>query len=68
MFEDMETQETMEVSPIFMRSRYRERIDAHVDALKRAAVGIGADHTLVNIAAPLNEALKDYLTFRQRRG
>lgn len=68
MFEDMETQETMEVSPIFMRSRYRERIDAHVDALKQAAVGIGADHTLVNIAAPLNEALKDYLTFRQRRG
>ena len=68
MFEDMETQETMEVSPIFMRSRYRERIDAHVDALKRAAVGVGADHTLVNIAAPLNEALKDYLTFRQRRG
>ena len=68
MFEDMETQETMEVSPIFMRSRYRERIDAHVDALKQAAVGVGADHTLVNIAAPLNEALKDYLTFRQRRG
>ena len=68
MLEDMETMETMEVSPIFMRSRYRERIDAHVDALKQAAVGVGADHTLVNISAPLNEALKDYLTFRQRRG
>ena len=41
LLEDMESGETMEVSPIFMRSRYREKIDAHVGDLKRAAIGAG---------------------------
>lgn len=66
--EDMETGEAMEVSPVFMRSRYRERIQEHIDALKRAALGAGADHRLVRIDQPLDGALRDYLTFRQRRG
>jgi uncharacterized protein (DUF58 family) len=66
--EDMETGEAMEVSPVFMRSRYRERIRQHIDALKRAALGAGADHMLLNITEPLDEALRNYLKFRQRRG
>jgi uncharacterized protein (DUF58 family) len=68
LLEDMETQETMEVSPVYMRSHYLERIQGHIDALKRTAIGAGADHVLVNIGQPLDTALKDYLTFRQRRG
>lgn len=68
LLEDMESGETMEVSPVFMRSRYREKIDAHVGELKRAAVGAGADHELVDITKPLDEALRSYLLFRQRRG
>lgn len=68
LLEDMETGETMEVSPIYMHSRYRERIRGHVDALKKAALRAGADHVLVNIAHPLDEALRGYLLFRQRRG
>jgi uncharacterized protein (DUF58 family) len=68
LLEDMESGETMEVSPIFMRSRYREKIDAHVNALKKAAIGAGADHELVNVTQPLDEALRSYLLFRQRRG
>jgi len=67
LLEDMETRETMEVSPIYMRSRYRERIRAHVDALKHSARRAGADHVLVNIAEPLDAALRSYLLFRQRR-
>lgn len=68
LLEDMETGETMEVSPVFMRSRYRDRIQEHVDALKKAAIGGGADHTLVNVTEPLDAALRNYLLFRQRRG
>ena len=68
LLEDMESGETMEVSPLFMRSRYREKIDAHVGDLKRAAIGAGADHRLVEITEPLDEALRSYLLFRQRRG
>jgi hypothetical protein len=68
LFEDMETGETMEVSPIFMRSRYRERIREHIDALHKAALRAGADHHLVKIDEPLDGALRNYLLFRQRRG
>jgi uncharacterized protein (DUF58 family) len=66
--EDMETGETVEVSPAFMHSRYRERIRAHVAALNSAAAGVGADYKLVSTAEPLDAALRDYLLFRQRRG
>jgi uncharacterized protein (DUF58 family) len=66
--EDMETGEAMEVSPVFMRSRYRERIRQHIDALKRATLGAGADHMLLNVTEPLDEALRHYLKFRKRRG
>ena len=66
--EDMETGESMEVSPIFMRSRYRERIQKHVEALHDHAAGAGADHVLIKITDPLDAALRDYLLFRQRRG
>jgi uncharacterized protein (DUF58 family) len=68
LLEDMESGEKMEVSPIFMRSRYREKIDAHIANLKKAAIGMGAEHTLVDITQPLDAALRSYLLFRQRRG
>lgn len=68
LLEDMETGETMEVSPMFMHSAYRERIRGHIEAMKKAALGARADHHFVNIAEPLDAALKEYLLFRQRRG
>jgi len=68
LLEDMETGEAMEVSPIFMRSRYRERIKEHLDALSKAAARAGADYELLRTDAPLDAALRNYLTFRQRRG
>ncbi len=68
LLEDVETGETMEVSPLFMRSRYRERIRGHIDALHKAALGANADYKLIDISAPLDAALREYLLFRQRRG
>jgi len=67
LLEDMETGEAMEVSPIFMRSRYRERIGEHLAALSKAAAGANADYELLRTDAPLDAALRNYLTFRQRR-
>jgi hypothetical protein len=55
------------VAPQFMREAYPERIRAHVDSLKTAAAGIGADHVLVNTSDTLDDALRNYLLFRQRR-
>ncbi len=68
LMEDMETGESMEVSPIFMRSRYREKIQEHIQALNDCASGAGTDHELVKITDPLDVALRNYLLFRQRRG
>jgi uncharacterized protein (DUF58 family) len=68
LLEDMESGEAIEVSPSFMRARYREKIDAHIADLKREAIGAGADHELVDVTHPLDEALRSYLLFRQRRG
>jgi uncharacterized protein (DUF58 family) len=68
LLEDMETGEKVEVSPSFMRARYREKIEAHINDLKHQATGAGADHVLVDVTHPLDEALRGYLLFRQRRG
>ena len=67
LLEDVETGEAVEVSPKFMREQYPERIQAHIRALKDAAAGIGADHVLLNTAEPLDQPLRNYLLFRERR-
>lgn len=68
LFEDMETGQAIEVSPVFMKHDYPGRIRAHIEAINEAARGIGADHVLVNTGAPLDRALHSYLTFREKRG
>jgi uncharacterized protein (DUF58 family) len=68
LLEDMESGDAVEVSPSFMRAKYREKIEAHIGNLKRQATGAGADHVLVDVTHPLDEALRGYLLFRQRRG
>ncbi len=67
LLEDMETGQAVEVAPQFMREQYPQRIREHVEALSKAAAGIGADHVLVNTSDSLDKALRNYLLFRQRR-
>ena len=67
LLEDLETGEAIEVEPEFMSEHYPQRIRAHVDELKKAAAGIGADHVLVKTSDPLDQALRNYLLFRERR-
>lgn len=68
LFEDMETGQAVEVSPVFMQKEYRQRINAHISAIQSAASGMNCDHVLINTAAPLDKALHSYLTFREKRG
>jgi uncharacterized protein (DUF58 family) len=65
--EDMETGQTVEVSPAFMQKDYPERIKAHIRSLQEAAAGIGADHVLLETTVSLDVPLRNYLLFRQRR-
>lgn len=68
LYEDMETGHAIEVSPVYMNKEYRERINAHVAAIQKAASGMNADHVLINTGEPLDKALHSYLTFREKRG
>jgi uncharacterized protein (DUF58 family) len=68
LYEDMETGHAIEVSPVYMNKDYRERIQAHIAGIQKAASGMNADHVLINTADPLDKALHSYLTFREKRG
>ena len=67
LLEDVETGEAVEVGPRFMKEDYPEKMRSHIDDLKKAAAGIGADHVLVNTSDSLDQALRNYLLFRQKR-
>jgi len=67
LLEDLETGRAVEVAPQFMREDYRLRIRSHIENLKKAAAGIGADHVLVETRDALDLALRNYLLFRQKR-
>jgi uncharacterized protein (DUF58 family) len=64
---DLETQERLEVTPEYARDEYRPRIEAHVADLRSRAQGAGMDYFVLSTDRPLDEALAEYLTIRQRR-
>jgi uncharacterized protein (DUF58 family) len=66
LLEDLESGDAMEVDPHYARREYRERIEAHVSALKRNAAELGIDHLVMRTSDPLDPALRRYLLFRQR--
>ena len=66
LLEDLESGEVMEVDPHYARGEYRERIEAHVNELKRTASQLGIDHLVLRTSDPLDPALRRYLLFRQR--
>jgi len=67
LLEDPETGQAVEVDPAFMRDTYPGRMRAHIEAIKRAAAGVGADHQVLVTNKPLDDALRRYLRLRQRR-
>ncbi len=67
LYEDMESGESIEVDPVFMKQDYPQRIKAHIAAIEKTAKGMNADHILLNTNEPLDRALHSYLTFREKR-
>ena len=66
LFEDMESGQTMEVSPEYLESGYRKKMEEHLTGVRRAAAGVGADIVLARTDEPLDNALRRYLMFRER--
>ncbi len=67
LLEDMETGERMEVAPEYAAGEYKKKIREHTEELKREARGSGSDYLLLDTSKPLDGALKEYFSFRQRR-
>lgn len=65
-FEDLETGERIPVVPEELAERYRQLIAEHVSSLGRLLGENRIDYTLVNTRLPLDHALFDYLSRRQR--
>ena len=68
LYEDMETGQAIEVEPVYMKNAYRDKIRKHIKTIEDAANGIRADHVLLDTSQPLDRALHNYLTFREKRG
>ncbi|MCP5111477.1 MAG: DUF58 domain-containing protein [bacterium] len=64
---DMETGDSMEVSPEFVRNVYPERMKAHIEELRTKAQNSGMDYFLLETNRPLDAALREYLSIRQGR-
>lgn len=64
---DMETQESMEVSPDYANTEYRQKIQAHIEELGSKARGAGLDYHVVDTSRPLDEALRQYFVIREGR-
>src|SRR5258708_23649046 len=65
LYEDLESGETIEVSPDFLLHDYRAKVDSHVEDLKSRARGAGLDYLLGDTSRPLDAALRDYLAIRR---
>ncbi|MGH9630486.1 MAG: DUF58 domain-containing protein [Bryobacteraceae bacterium] len=64
---DMETNDSLEVTPDYVRTEYRDRIDSHIKGLRDQAQRAGIDYFLLDTSKPLDTGLREYLTIRQGR-
>jgi uncharacterized protein (DUF58 family) len=62
---DLETETKMEVIPEYVRTSYRAKVDAHIEALRSRARAAGLDYQLLVTDQPLDRALREYLTLRE---
>lgn len=65
--EDVETGKTLNVSPEYLATEYRRKLDEHIGAMRSGAANVGAHQMLIATDEPLDHALRRYLLFRQGR-
>ena len=64
---DMETEESLEVTPEYGQDEYRTKVQSHITQFKDRTRGAGMDYHLLVTDRPLDGALREYLTLRQGR-
>lgn len=68
LLEDSETAEQLPVLPDVVAGGYRERVTAHVEALRRTCAANRVDYELVTTDSPLDFALFSFLSRRAGKG
>jgi uncharacterized protein (DUF58 family) len=64
---DLETSETVDVSPEYAEDDYGRKMDAHIEDLRERAHSAGIDYYPLVTDRPLDGALREYLSIRQGR-
>ena len=64
---DMETKDTLEVSPDYAHKEYKDRMAAHIADLRDRSRRAGIDYFLLQTDRPLDDALREYLAIRRGR-
>ena len=64
---DAEDETAMEVSPEYARNEYRTKIKDHMAHLSDKAASAGLEYVFMDTSKPLDPALRNYLSIRQRR-
>jgi hypothetical protein len=64
---DMESEDSMDVTPEYAHTEYRVKIDAHIQDLKTRAVRAGMEYFLLDTSRPLDQALREFLVVREGR-
>lgn len=62
---DLETDQKIEVIPDYVKTTYREKIQAHIEQLRSLIRAAGMDYRLLVTDQPLDSALREYLSLRQ---
>jgi uncharacterized protein (DUF58 family) len=65
--EDIETGQSLMVSPEYLATEYPRRLAEHLASIRHAAARVRAQQVLIATDEPLNRALRRYLLFRQGR-
>lgn len=65
-FEDLESGEQLPVVPDALREQYRAMIGEHIAALTTKAAAQRVDYNLLNTSSPLDYALFNYMSIRDR--
>ncbi len=65
LLEDLETGDTLEVSPDYTAHEYKHKIEAHLEDIKTRAKAAGLDYFLIDTSRPLDGALREYLAVRK---
>jgi hypothetical protein len=65
-FEDLESGEQIPIVPDALAEKYRELMRAHIEALTSKFSELRIDYALLNTSTPLDYALFNYLSMRER--